>query len=876
MAPDDAGPPLSGMVGSPAPTTRAWPFVGRAADTAAVVAALGTHGAVVVAGAAGVGKSRLARELVAGAGAGVATASGSAAEVPLGALAPLLPRIPESVDVDDMHSAVQALRSHPVLLIDDAHLLDAVSATVLHQVVAAQATRVVLTVRSGVPAPDAITALWKDELAARVDLAPLDRDETAEALRAVLGGSVDAVALGRLYDITGGNLLWLRLVVEGERDAGRLLRTGGVWCWRGEPALSPALEELVAAQIGELSGEQRRVLELLALGEPVGLSLLERLAGAAAVEETAQRGVVTVRADGARWEARLAHPLYGEAVRRWMSVPRMRRVRGELAEALGSVGGRRAGDGLRQAVLELGSDRPGDPELLTRAAAHAVALGDPDLGLRLFRASRDAGGGFESQLGLGFLTGWMFGGQDADAELARAAEMAGTPEQSARVVQARAFNLYFLLARPAQGRAMIEAQAGTAVSEEGRLDGVRATFAVVGNDLATGGPLALRVLGDSRAGPASRTMAGWAALLVRSHGGQGPPIEETAETARQAAGTALDAGALRNNLGFAELFGLCLEGRIEAARAVVERTRAGHGAAATAFAALYDGRVALETGRVRTAFGLLSSLRPIFPGQAGGQTMWIESMIATAAAMAGETDAAEQALARAGEYAHPGMTVLGPQVEWAGAWVRAAQGATAEAVDLLRQTAGRAGDARQFALEMAVRHTAVCFGDRTQAQPLQRLAEVLGSPRARAADAHAAAWTARDPDALVAASERLETLDLLAHAADAAAQASSLSAANGDHPRAAAASERARELAERCGGLRTPALTAGLAPVAVSAREREVASLAASGLSNREIAERMHVSMRTVESHIYRACSRLGLSSRAEFVATVVPRSKRR
>ena len=48
--------------------------------------------------------------------------------------------------------------------------------------------------------------------------------------------------------------------------------------------------------------------------------------------------------------------------------------------------------------------------------------------------------------------------------------------------------------------------------------------------------------------------------------------------------------------------------------------------------------------------------------------------------------------------------------------------------------------------------------------------------------------------------------------------------------------------------------------------------LVAAGLSNREIAEHMHVSMRTVESHIYRACTRLGLSGRAEFVASVAPR----
>jgi DNA-binding NarL/FixJ family response regulator len=50
-----------------------------------------------------------------------------------------------------------------------------------------------------------------------------------------------------------------------------------------------------------------------------------------------------------------------------------------------------------------------------------------------------------------------------------------------------------------------------------------------------------------------------------------------------------------------------------------------------------------------------------------------------------------------------------------------------------------------------------------------------------------------------------------------------------------------------------------------------VAVLAAEGLSNRQIAARLHVSVRTVESHIYRACTRLGLADRAALAAAVVP-----
>ncbi|WP_433015895.1 helix-turn-helix domain-containing protein [Kribbella sp. CA-294648] len=58
-------------------------------------------------------------------------------------------------------------------------------------------------------------------------------------------------------------------------------------------------------------------------------------------------------------------------------------------------------------------------------------------------------------------------------------------------------------------------------------------------------------------------------------------------------------------------------------------------------------------------------------------------------------------------------------------------------------------------------------------------------------------------------------------------------------------------------------------PLPLSGREREIASLVSAGLSNQEIAERLVVSVRTVEGHIYRACNKLGAVSRAE-LATIV------
>ncbi|MGH3512050.1 MAG: response regulator transcription factor [Pseudonocardiaceae bacterium] len=74
-------------------------------------------------------------------------------------------------------------------------------------------------------------------------------------------------------------------------------------------------------------------------------------------------------------------------------------------------------------------------------------------------------------------------------------------------------------------------------------------------------------------------------------------------------------------------------------------------------------------------------------------------------------------------------------------------------------------------------------------------------------------------------------------------------------------------MGQACEDARTPALAALAAPLPLTQREREIVTLAAGGLSNRLIAERLTLSVRTVEGHLYRACSKLGASNRAELAA---------
>jgi DNA-binding CsgD family transcriptional regulator/tetratricopeptide (TPR) repeat protein len=58
---------------------------------------------------------------------------------------------------------------------------------------------------------------------------------------------------------------------------------------------------------------------------------------------------------------------------------------------------------------------------------------------------------------------------------------------------------------------------------------------------------------------------------------------------------------------------------------------------------------------------------------------------------------------------------------------------------------------------------------------------------------------------------------------------------------------------------------------ALSPQELQIAQLAAEGLSNREIGQRLYLSHRTVGSHLYRIFPKLGISSRAQLRSALVP-----
>src|SRR5690606_11743783 len=273
------------------------------------------------------------------------------------------------------------------------------------QLIQQRLAKVVLTVRDGVPIADGVRELWKSGQFERLDLQPLSKAEMAALVSSAVGGPVDPHAVHRIWQLTQGNPLYLRNIVEQEVAAARLAAPHGYWRWYGDPVVPPGLIALIEERIGLLAEPVGDVVDILAVGEPVDLGLLTRLTDPAAVEEADVRGLIAIdvsdralvrlahplygddrrrRApvprsrqlrgpiaieDGDRALVRLAHPLYGEVRRRRAAVTRLRRLRGLVADELAQTAD---ADDLAQVVrrttLLLDSDRRPDVDLFVRAA----------------------------------------------------------------------------------------------------------------------------------------------------------------------------------------------------------------------------------------------------------------------------------------------------------------------------------------------------------------------------------------------------------------------------------------------------------------------------------------------------------------------------
>ncbi len=863
-----------------------WPLIGRSEQMRTIEAAIlaSDVSGIVVCGPAGVGKSRIAREALAaavslGCEGRWAVGTSAARAVPLGAFAAWAqPGVTDTLQL--LRGVMESLTAAPsgttvVLGIDDVQLLDDLSLFVLHQIVQRGAAKVIFTVRDGDPIPAAVQEIWTVGQFDRLDLQLLSADETTALLSAALAGPVDPAAAQRLWKLTRGNVLYLRNIVEQEVADGRIVRQDGYWRWLGDPVVPPGLVELIESRIGALPASVSDVVDAVVVGEPIELAYLRRIADPAAIEEADTRALITLEPAVSGMEVRVAHPLYGEVRRRRAAPTRLRRLRGLVAAELAAADDR---DDIqvvvRRATLSLDSDLIPDPDLLVKAAHGAVWLADLPLADRLAEAAVRAGAGPEPNFVRAHALSWLGRGEEADTVLAGVGTGQLTDSERARLAFLRASNMLWALGDPARAKEIIDDAAHT-TSPQARsyIDAFLTVywFAVDDPDAAMQASKSL-VLADLPAVVGAEIA--WVLAAISADAGRTADSVAIAEAGYTTAARSFDAPHMRFNIADAHVGALLLAGRIADALDVAERVRreaADLPGAAQLLGAAVAGRAALGAGRLHSAAALLEQAAVGMSATHGlgwGYRYRVPRL--TVLAMCGSAVEAATALAALNRQRRP-FRSLDYERSLARAWVAAGQGAVSEAITVLSAAAERASAKGRFAEEVMCLQTATQFGDRSGLLRLRELEATVEGPRVGVAARFSAALSGGDAAELTSVSEEFERMGDLVAAIDAAAQAALVYRDQGLRGSALGCAARAEALAEQCGGVWTPALRQASEPLPFTDREREIVMLIGAGLSNREVAERLTLSVRTVESHIYRAMAKTGTTSREE-LAALLPR----
>jgi DNA-binding CsgD family transcriptional regulator len=626
------------------------------------------------------------------------------------------------------------------------------------------------------------------------------------------------------------------------------------------------------------------VLDLLALVGPTRLVALEAMTDMACLERLEDEGLVTLHPGETLADDRLAltHPLLGDALRQTLPKLRARSLLAAHADRVEALDCAHLDDALHVATWRLEAGVGGDPDTLEAAAALARYAPDLDLTTRLAREAARVRPTARAAVLLGEALYQQCRWDEAEDVLAAAAQRCSGLVELAPVLAVRSINLLFGLDRPDEAVQLLEdALAGAPASEEGsearaRRE-LRSRLALV--QLFRGRPVeALETLGPEppttgQGQAAARDRVVWAMAGA-------PALALTGSTERA---VALAREAYRSHLEIGgeiaysgpeiHVLNLCLalteHGELDEASALAE--------------AGYEGAIAAGSTIGQTWFTLHLARLDHLRGRVASAERWVRETLAlcppgtwqgprsialggVAGMLALQGDGEGAASVEAELRAERGsFGFLAPELCIGPAWVAAVEGRLPAAHQLLAEGIAEARRTGQRTLEARLCHEAARLG--AAASVVDRLDELAAETEGSLVSALASQVRAEvrgDRAALEAAADRLEELGYVLVAAEALACAADLARSEGDQRQATALAGRAATLAEACEGARSPRITPTDAVVPLTAREREIAVLAASGMQSKVIAERLHLSVRTVNNHLQNCYTKLGVGSRRE------------
>jgi DNA-binding CsgD family transcriptional regulator len=803
-------------------------------------------------------------------------------------LGPVIHLLPEpSADpsqIDLLWRAVANMRERaregPVLLgIDDVQELDEASATLVHHLVRSGTVQTIMTLELGAAIPLPISALIEE----KPEVLILERLERSAA-RALADGGLGAPLGDRefetLWSVSHGLPLIIHEVLEGARESGLLVETSGRWFAQGSLVANDRLTSIVERRLASLGSAERYALELIALAQPIDLGCVQALVEPGALERLEAGNLIDVQCGGHRLTARVAHQLHREVLRSGLPPIRSRRMWKDLADVLGRQGMRRLDDAVRSSIWQLNAGERPPSVTLVEAANQAIALFDPQLGEQLARAALPHASPFGPLLALAQSLAGQRRFNEADKTFRELLAATSTTED--RVNGAIAFGFYLSWHRQDAQEALrvLEATEDDVQGEPRQLlAAYRANVLLALNRLhdalrtaetvlqVPGISERTRLLALNTSATAAALMGKCDRALADVESGEPLVMSLADEDAGRLAMFSLPCASFLAHLhrGNTEEAGRIAEEHYEFATAVGARVL-------VAGWRMLGSEVEIMRGRpARAVLHLRESIEILRDADAFHHLPLALSFLVRAAVSCGDRETATLAAGEIDTLRR--APTLDAVIEPAYAWVAASEGRMDVAVRSLLASAAKAEAAGQWVMLARILHTVARFGVPSQVvERLEALAEKVDGALTGLMFEHARAHATGDPFILEQVAEKFFPIDVIV-AAETTAAASVQFARRGDQVRSLRASIRTVAMLSGTEGATSPTLERLRARASLSdltRREADVAVLAGRGQSNREIANALHVSVRTVENHLYRIYAKLQVTGREELAARLV------
>lgn len=880
-----------------------WSLPARSADLAHIRSALTDPDSlgVVITGARGVGKSSLARTALMELGPETFTLqlrnTLAGSKTPYGCLAFLLARLPQTA-MGSPTSILQGITSlirtdaagrECVITLDSTGSLDDMSAGVLLNVLLTKTARIIAIAPDTSDLPADFHWLLTERALTEVRLENLNELQTRQVLLALLGHRVSSSLVTTFHSIVGGNPMLLKALVAEQQQSGNLILSDSVWTLRDKVILDggTGLDDIVRSRWTRETVETRAVIEMLACARSVSLSQLTSVFGTDIVADMEDAGLLSVTHSDSRWVT-LREQYLGDVVRSWLSVARRRELREQLLgqhepdvslmtvdELIGFAAWTRecqaelrppvalaAAEAANQlfdphfALSCANSLRKSDDEWVAGQRQKAVSYLLLDLPLQAMAALEDV-----TPVQLGELADLDF----ADVIAAKCDVMSWLPEYTSKVPE--------LLA---QARERLDVNsAKTSWSDPLAEAANRITLSEFEHHAFTGNFKAIIPQLEEAADPnlnrdqwfrmhasiilmEGLSMVGRemdALQLMRLLGGQlsdaGHIVGLREKFAQRAFTVLLQAGRWR------QCIDLVNPPKGQAGRRMAFRTAASE--LATGLAYVYSGRGAVALEPLLSAVAQLE-LRPVM-----NTLQAAYAATAFAYAEIGNSGQARKYLDKLRTVRRPcsftTQTVTDFCADMAGRWL-----GDAEAVNSLLASARNDINEGLYTKAGISLLGATVNGTEEDFRLMEYVAEHRQGPMAEMSRLVAVGSRTKDAKVLLSGAELAASMELDVVEARCVALAVDFARMAGDSASARVAQARLDHLTATVTNL--PVVPSSGSPL-LTARERQIARLAGRGTSNRDIAQEMGVSVRTVEGHLYQVFTKLGVTSRGDLPGLV-------